>query len=186
MTTAPPAIPEFKLFGPDGGIIAQGSLSAVTQPILNSRSRAEALTIIARADQAAEEQREREQQERDVFAEGVRALRDGILKLSHRVDALVQSRDARRKLDAASEATRQMLELPKDPPALDFADTTPSPSGELHALAPKDPAEHQPVTGDQGDLPKELSKGAPPQLGTEPTIEDPQSPQQPQPIALEE
>jgi hypothetical protein len=171
---------------PPADAIACGSLAAVTERVLSSKARADALALVARADEAAEQEREREQREQEIFAEGVRALRDGILKLSHRLDALVQSRDARRRLDAASEATKQMLELPQDRPALDLADATPSPSGELHALEPKDPAEHQPVTGDQGDLTRELERGAPPGLGTEPTIEGPQSPQQPQPIALEE
>jgi hypothetical protein len=186
MTTAPPATPAFKLFGPDGAVIAQGSLSAVTQPILSSRSRADAEALIKRAADATEEERERKQREQEIFDEGARALHDGVLKLSHRLDALEQSRDVRRKLDAASEATEQMLRLPKDRPTLDFADTTPSPSGELHALAAKDPAEHQPVTGDQGDLPRQLQRGAPPQPGNYPTLEQSPSPQVAQPVALEE
>jgi hypothetical protein len=133
---------------PTGDVIAHGSTSSVTQCLLDSKARNDALDLIARANEAAEQEREREQREQEVFAEGVRALRDGILKLSHRVDALVQSRDARRRLDAASEATKQMLELPKDAPELDLTDDTPQPSGELHALEPKDPSEHQPAATD--------------------------------------
>jgi hypothetical protein len=144
MTTAPSTVPEFKLFGPDGAVIAQGSLSAVTQPILGSRSRAEALAIIARADRAAEQERAREQREQEIVSDGIRVLADGINKLDRRLDAIIRSRAARRKLDAASEATAKMLAFPKDAPA----DHTPQPSGELHALEPKDPSEHQPAATD--------------------------------------
>jgi hypothetical protein len=185
MTNMSTATDQFKLLGPDGQIIACGSLNAVTQPILGSKSRADALDLIKRADAAAEQEREREQQERVVVAEGARALADGIAQLSRRLDALVQSRDARRRLDAVSEATRHMLELPKDPPELDLSDNTPAPSGELRPLQAKDPPEHDPTADDQGDLPRELERGAPPMLGTEPTIEDPPRRQVSQPVAFE-
>src|SRR5262245_31077776 len=90
--------------------LMHGSMSSVTQCLLDSKARSEALALVARADQAAEQEREREQQEQQAITEGTRALTDGIAKISRRLDALVQSRDARRKLDAASEATKQMLE----------------------------------------------------------------------------
>jgi hypothetical protein len=77
-----------------------------------------------------------------------------------------------------------MLELPKDAPEFDLTDDTPSPSGELRPLGANDPAEHQP--DDQGALPRELERGAPVDRGNYPTLEDPQQPQVPQPIALEE
>jgi hypothetical protein len=125
--------------------IMQGPLRMVMEHVLGSRARADAEALVKRAADAAEEEREREQQEQQAISEGVRALRDGILKLSHRVDALVRSRDARRKLDHASEATRKMLELPKDAPPLDLTDDMPQPSGELRPQQAKDPAEHQSV-----------------------------------------
>jgi hypothetical protein len=164
--------------------IMHGPMDVVAESILGSRARAEAEALVKRADAAAEQEREREQQEQQAIGEGVRALRDGILKLSHRLDALVQSRDARHKPDYASEATNQMLELPKDAPELDLTDDTPQPGGELHAIDPRDPKEHQPEADDQGDLPRELERGAPPQTGNYPTLEDPQSSQVAPPVSI--
>ena len=124
--------------------IAVGALSAVTEHILSSKARAEALALVARAEAAAEEEREREQREQQVLTEGIRALADSVAKLSSRLDALEQSPDIRHQLDAASEATAKMQALPKNA----LADHTPQPSGELHALEPKDPSEHQPAATD--------------------------------------
>jgi hypothetical protein len=171
---------------PPADCIMHGPMQAVMQHVLGSKARVEAEALIARADAAAEQEREREQREQHIVSEGIRAFADGIADLSRRLDVLVRSRDARRRLDAASEATRHMLQLPKDAPEFDLSDDTPSPSGELRPLQAKDPAEHDPTADDQGDLPRELEKGAPPMLGTEPTIEDPPHPQVSQPIALEE
>jgi len=127
---------------PDNAIV-HGSLNAVTQCVLGSKARFEAELLIARAD-AAEEEREREQREQQVLTEGIRALADSVAKLSSRLDALEQSPDIRHPLDAASEATAKMQALPKNA----LADHTPQPSGELHALEPKDPSEHQPAATD--------------------------------------
>ena len=127
---------------PDNAIV-HGSLNAVTQCVLGSKARFEAELLIARAD-AAEEEREREQREQQVLTEGIRALADSVAKLSSRLDALEQSPDIRHQLDAASEATAKMQALPKNA----LADHTPQPSGELHALEPKDPSEHQPAATD--------------------------------------
>jgi hypothetical protein len=176
---------QFKLMAPDGEIIMQGSLNAVMQHVIDSKARKEAEALIARADQAAEQEREREQRERELVSDGIRVLADGFKKLDRRFDALMRSRDARRKLDAASEATKQMLELPKDAPELDLSDDTPSPSGELRPLEAKDPKEHQPAASDQGDLPKELLKGAPPEgLANYPTLDQPPRKQVSQPVAI--
>ena len=164
--------------------IMHDPMDVVAESILSSRARAEAEALVKCADAAAEQEREREQQEQQAIGEGIRALRDGILKLSHRLDALVQSRDARHKLDYASEATKQMLELPKDAPELDLTDDTPQPGGELRPLEAKDPKEHQPEADDQGDLPRELERGAPPQTGNYPTLEDPPRKQAAQPVAI--
>ena len=119
----------------------------MAQCLLDGKGHVDVDALIARADQAtelAEQKREREQQEQEVLAEGVRAIAEGITQLSRRLDSIEQSRDARRKLDAASEATKKMLALPKDAPA----DETHQPGGELHALEPKDPSEHQPAATD--------------------------------------
>jgi hypothetical protein len=82
--------------------------------------------------------------EQQALTEGIRALADSVAKLSSRLDALEQSLDIRHPLDAASEATAKMQALPKNA----LADHTPQPSGELHALEPKDPREHQPAATD--------------------------------------
>jgi hypothetical protein len=184
--------------------IVHGSMSCVMQSVLDSKARNEALDLLARADAAAEQEREREQREQQVITEGIRAIADGIAKLSRRLDAIERSRDARRQLDAISEATEQLLALPKDVPA----DDTPSPTGELHALPPKDGEQYQPAadmggvplsyravptsfvhSGDQGELPPELERRTPPS-GTEPVLDPaelahPPPPTQ-QPIAIEE
>jgi hypothetical protein len=159
-----------------GDVIAHGSLAAVTERVLSSQARSDALDLLARADAAAEEEHEREQRERVLLADGIRALADSMAKLSRRIDAIERSRDARRQLDAASAATAKMLALPKE-------DETYEPGGELHTVGPEDPEKHRPAA-DQGALPPELLKEAPPELGTEPTIEDPPRPQQPQPVAV--
>jgi hypothetical protein len=169
---------------PPDNAIMHGPLDVITERVLGSRARADALDLVARAADAAEQEREREQQEQAVLAEGVKAIADGIAQLSRRLDAIEQSQIARHKLDAASEATQQLLALPKDVPADTMA--TPSPSGELHDLPPEHPAKHQPAPADQGDLPRALERGAPPETGNYPTLEDPSREQVSQPIALEE
>jgi hypothetical protein len=164
--------------------IAHGPLSQIMEHVLGSRARADAEALVKRAADAAEQEHEREQQEQQAISEGVRALRDGILKISHRVDVLVQSRDARRKLDAVSEATKEMLELPKEKPPEILSDYEAEPGGELHVHPAKDPAQHNPEADDQGDLPRELERGAPSQTGNYPTLEDPPPPQTAQPVAI--
>jgi hypothetical protein len=168
---------------PPADAIAHGPMSAVMQHVLSSRARAEALALVKRADAAAEEERRRAQREQQIFSEGIRAIADGIGQLSRRLDEIERSRDARRRLDAASEATKQMLELPKDAADLDLsADDTPAPSGELRPL--EAPTAHQPETDDQGALPRQLERGAPPQTGNYPTLEDLPRKQVPQPVAI--
>jgi hypothetical protein len=169
----------FKLMAPDGEVIMQGSLAAVMQCVLDSKARKQALDLVARADAAAEQEREREQHEQTMIAEAVYAFADSINRLSRRLDAIEQSRAVRHKLDAVSEATERMLEIPKDAPS----DDTPQPTGELHSVRPVDPERHQPAA-DQGDLPEALVKQAPAGFGTEPTIEGPPKRQVAQPVSI--
>jgi hypothetical protein len=77
---------------PDGckapdDVIAHGSLNAITERVMSSKARSDALELLARADAAAEEEREREQREQQVLTEGIRALADSVAKLSSRLDA---------------------------------------------------------------------------------------------------
>jgi hypothetical protein len=170
---------------PPAGAIAHGPLSAVFEHVLGSRARADAEALVKRAADAAEQEREREQREQEVLSDGIRTIADGVAKLSRRLDLLLRSRDARRRLDFASEATKQMLELPKDAPSPDrLFDAAMEPGGELHPLQAKDPAEHQPKPDDQGALPNELERGAPPETGNYPSLEDPSRKQAPQPVSI--
>ena len=161
----------FTLRGPDGDLIARGSMSAVSEHVLGSKARAEAEALVARADAAAAEEREREQRTQELFADGIRSIADNITKLSRRLDAIERSRDARQELDAASEATAQLLALPKDAPDPDApepkasADYTAHPGGELHSIKANDPDEHQPSGGGDAHVsdPAELAHPPPSQ-----------------------
>jgi hypothetical protein len=176
---------------PPAGAIATGPMSIITENVLGSRARAEAEALVKRAADAAEQEREREEREQELTANAIREIADGIKRLGQRIDAIEQSRDDRRKLDAASEATEEMLQLPKDAPDPEAPSDTlapPAPTGELHPLAAKDPAEHEPVA-DQGNLPPELERGAPPDPGNYPELKDPprsREPSQRSPVAFEE
>jgi hypothetical protein len=196
---------------PDGkppvNAIAHGSMFAVMERLLDSKSRTAALDLVARAEQAVEQEREREQRDQAIVTNGIGALADAITRLSRRLDGIERSQVARHQLDAASEATARMLALPKDAPDPDApADYVPSPSGELHGVEPKDPAEHQRAefddmggvplsyravpssyvrSGDQGELPAELERRTPPS-GTEPILPVAPLPPFQQPIGLEE
>jgi hypothetical protein len=121
-------------------------------------------------------------------------------------EALTVRQDKQRRLDAKRKADQerraqedavraeqeqilQYLETHPEPGA--STDDTHQQSGELHALEPPDKEHLDPeVEVDQGDLPNELEKGAPPLSGNyvEPDPEDlggPKDPKQvPQPVAV--
>jgi hypothetical protein len=154
-------VPEGK---PPSNAIMHGSMSAVMERIADSKARSEAEATIARAEQAAAELEQQQQREQQIIADGVRKFADGILELTHRVDQLEQERETRRALDAATEVTRELLELPEgalDPeaPGDDLHEHVPG--GELHDLPPKEEPALTPAA-DQGDLPEELVEKTPP------------------------
>ncbi len=120
----------------------------------------------------------------------VAAFADSIDTMGRRLDALERRRleDTRRKAKADAEEEEQRVQ--------DYLDSLPNPdepnepaiypsSGHLHAVSPTN---HGTAT-DQGDLPKELQKGAPPQLGTDPELDPtelahPQRPKYEQPVSV--
>jgi hypothetical protein len=159
---------------PPADAIMHGSMSAIMERVADSKARAEAEAVIARAEQAAAELAQQNEREQQIIADSMRKFVDGITDLTRRVDELEQSRETRRALDAATAVTRELLELPEgvpDPDAPDDDAPAHVPGGELHDLPAKDPEQlGQTVTADQGNLPEELLEKTPPDPGTAPTI----------------
>jgi hypothetical protein len=148
---------QFKLFGPDGRLIGSGSMSAVTEHILDSQSRADAISLLHDAAQAVG-LLERQQEEAEELRERqIHAFCDGVARLTRRLDVLEAQREEQMRQDAEEEERRveAFLDGLPDPdsPALY------GPGGELHvSAAPSDPGA---VTTDQGNLPQELQKNVP-------------------------
>jgi hypothetical protein len=55
---------------------------------------------------------ERAQQDQKIIRDGVLSLVDGLAQLQARTDTLARDQASRHKLDAASEAARELLEIP--------------------------------------------------------------------------
>jgi hypothetical protein len=129
--------------------------------------------------EAAEQQQA--QQEKQVALDVVHALAKGLADVGRRLDAVEQSRRERRRLDALSEATEQQLEIPKDAPDPDAPSLDPKAAGDEIAPAPGSailgPPEPHSVEAEEqqhdaeGDLPRELQAGTPPQSGTDPVVD---------------
>ena len=141
------------------------SHSAVMERILDSKARRNALSIINDAEHAKGQLqtiRERERALRvaeDAFRADVAAFDQDILQqLLDRIAALETQL-------TAIEAARTQQKLDSLPDIDDPASY--EPGGELHSVAPKQPQ----ATTDQGDLPNELVRKAPPTLGTDPVTD---------------
>jgi hypothetical protein len=182
---------QFKLYGPIGDLIARGSMSALTERVLDSRARAHAISLLEDAAKAVgllEAQQDHEQQLRQ---RQVRAFVDGVAAIGRRLDA-VEQRHAERARQAAADEARAIQQQIDSWPDPDSADPFPhhSPGGELHALEPPNLGDKQQLAAarDQGDLPRELLKGAPPLTGNypEPDPDKLAHPQDPpaQPVAI--
>jgi hypothetical protein len=178
---------QFKLFAPDGRLIGSGSMSAVTEHILDSKIRADAVELLHDAAKALgliEQQREEEQELRE---RQVHAFCDGVARLARRLDILEAQREEQMRADEEAEERRieQFLDELPDPDSPDpFA-----PSGDLHVIAASGPEDREQLQSDQGTLPPELKKGAPPDLGTEPELDPsklayPETPAQRAPVAV--
>ena len=176
----------FKLLDHTGKIIASGSMSAVTEPILDSKSRAEAIALRDAAATALDLIAQQQEQAEELRARQVSAFCDGVARLTRRLDQMEQQREEKMRADVEEEARRVQAELdqmpdPDDPPIY-------GPSGELHVLSADpgaDPGtadqgallaslrehEEQQLEADQGGLPKELELEAPPPGGAYPLPE---------------
>jgi hypothetical protein len=177
MTADPDRPPMFRLLDPHGVEIAKGSMSAVSELILDSKSRkaAEALlcdaaaavgtidSINSRADAVIEREREVAERERRLQADAVQRFRDSIDDLAARIDAHEQAR-------IADELAR--LPDPDDP-------RSHAEHGELEPHGPSHPADREVLEATlereaddadagMGDLPSELQLPAAPLSETEP------------------
>src|SRR5262249_2430413 len=104
-------------------------------------------------------------------------IKDTIRKLDalfQRADSLLSEIEEQRKADAEPlplPPTEEPEELPKDPPRTD--------EGDLEILKPKG---EEPADDELGDLPSEFA--FPAGSANYPTLEDPESPQVPQPVSV--
>src|SRR6516162_172000 len=93
--------------------IAHGSWNALGPLLFDTRPLIAALDLAARTVALAEQEHGHQAREQQIAE---KALADGMLQLQHRIDALARNQKDRRKLDAASEAARELLEIPQDKP----------------------------------------------------------------------
>jgi hypothetical protein len=185
MTTTYDPDQQFKLFDHTGKVIASGSMSAVTEPILDSKSRAAAHQLLRDAAQAQDLIEQQQEQAEELRARQVSAFCDGINRLTKRLDALEAQREAAQVKADEEEAERIRKEMdfwpdPDDPAIY-------GPGGELHMLSAEPGTD--PSAADQGALPAELRKGAPPESGNYPEPDPsklayPESPTQRAPVAV--
>jgi hypothetical protein len=154
--------------GPDdrapANAIAHGSWSALGPLLFHTRPLIAALDLAATAVAGAEHLHARALSEQQFVAESVAAMADGLAKLGRRLDALETSQADRRQLDAASEAARELLEIPNSPETDLSApaardEVEQGPHGDLAAVKPATQPEDQEELEagereDQGDLPR--------------------------------
>jgi hypothetical protein len=172
----------FKLFDHTGKIIASGSMSAVTEPILDSQSRAAAQQLVRDAALAEEKIAEQQEHEQALRERQVAAFCADVDRVARRLDVIEAQREEAQARADEEEAERIRKEMDSWPDPDDPALYTPG--GELHTVAPSDPG-----TADQGALPAELRKGAPPESGNYPTpdpseLENPETPAQRSPVGV--
>lgn len=181
----------FTLTGPAGEVIMRGSMSAVTEQILDTPARAEAEELLIDAARACGLIEDIAQREQALRQDSVQRLFDGIATINRRMDTFVEHRQfmAREAADEEARRIQSMLDALPSPDDPDPALHGHTPTGDL---SPLPPTQH-PVIEDQGDLPNELKKGAPPLTGTDPEpdpakLAHPQAGtrQVAQPIAIEE
>jgi hypothetical protein len=99
---------------PPADAIMHGSIDAVMEQIVGSKARNELEALIERAADAAEQEAEREAREAEQQRHVIQDLCNGINRMTKRLDAIVQSRRDRKRLDELSEQTEQALALPPD------------------------------------------------------------------------
>jgi hypothetical protein len=113
--TTPPG--EFKLLAPDGTCIATGSMSAVTECILDSTSRRAAQQLVADAAKAGETLNQLRQERKAAFNDNLRLAHSKLGALVKRMDALEAEEREQQKLDAEQEQRQiqHMLDQLPDP-----------------------------------------------------------------------
>jgi len=155
--------------------IAHGSWAALGPLLFDTRPLTAALELAARTVTLAEQEHGRQAGEQQIVADGVATLVDGLTQLRQRVDALARSQADRRRLDAASEVARELLEIPADNrPRLVSAIKRPGHPANCIACAVAARAPERLSASereDQGNLPRELNIGAPPDPGTDPEFD---------------
>jgi hypothetical protein len=153
---------QFTLFDHTGKVIASGSMSALSERILDSKTRSDAIDLLHDAAQAVGLLERQQEEAEELRARQIHAFCDGVARLARRMDELEERHEAQIKADEEAEEERIRKEMdswpdPDDPDPFG-GPATYDPSGELHTLAPSDPS---PGTADQGGLPRELEKEAP-------------------------
>jgi hypothetical protein len=109
--------PQFKLLAPDGTCIATGSMSAITERILDSTSRRAAQQLIADAAKAGETLNELRQERKAAFNDNLRLARAKLSALVRRMDAVEAEEKEQQRLDAEEEQRQiqHMLDELPDP-----------------------------------------------------------------------
>jgi hypothetical protein len=127
---------QFTLTAPDGTVIAQGSMSALTERVLDSKSRKEAEELLRDAAVAIGQLEQLEEREQSARVGDIRRLCAAADELGKRLDAYEAKRKEQARRDAEEEAKQiqSMLDSLPDPddPHAYF------PSGDLHTLPAKD------------------------------------------------
>jgi hypothetical protein len=144
--------------GPDdrapANAIAHGSWSALAPLIFDHRPLTEALRLAETAVAGAEQLHARALEEQQLVAEGVADMVGKLAGMQRRLDTLEGRKADRHALDAASEAARELLEIPND-------EIEPGRHGELVAHPPTQPEDQEQLEAgereDQGDPPRELN-----------------------------
>jgi hypothetical protein len=168
--------------------VAWGSWASLGPLLFDTRPLTAALDIAARCVAAAEAMKARETDEQQVFDESLTATLAAVDALHTRIAAIERDQVKRRKLDAETEAKHELLDIPKESA---MRDEVPPPASELTPKPASQPEDkEQLAAGDQGNLPRELEVGAPPDPGTDPEFdpaklgEPPETPPQRAPVAV--
>jgi hypothetical protein len=177
-------IPEGK---PPANAILIGPMDMLMEQLPDTRARSDAMRRLDEAQLNAEEIAKVQDVTR---ALQVAAFCDSIQHISRRLDAYTTRRDARiRAEEEAREVEEQQRKADRIKQALDALEET---SGELTTHPPTEPqheeelsaTEHPPTEDDQGDLPRELEVGAPPDPGTEPELSGSREPEAKNPVGI--
>jgi hypothetical protein len=202
---------QFTLTGPQGEIIAHGSISALMERLPDTHARNDALESMYRV---AADAVEAEQRQEEAYASAVQIISETVAHLTNRMDAYITRREEQRKADEEQaereeqEQIQSMLDALPDPDDPNVDAMHQSNTGDLTPLGPSENQTEQDTSavpqsygnvpmsyikgkgqGDQtGDLPEGLERRSPPPLGTDPVYDPaelahPQE-QPPQPVAI--